>query len=535
MIYLVTAAGVILLIAAVQLYLHLLQRKLKQERIKKAIGRIPDDTPEFDSVECLLEALGEDRNAVDSITWNDLEMDQIFTRINSCITSAGEELLYAQMHLCRDDYAEKTLEISELIHDDKELHKKILSALCESGITNYNGAAAFAAGIKPPFPEKLILYRIAPLLFPAALIMLLIYPPLSIALLLAGLIFNMFLYYRAHKKHIELFGSLAYINEIAKAAKELTDIPEICTVFPKLRAHAVSMKKFSQAVNLMSPAAAGDDMMAAAYEFIKIMTQVEVLCGAKALQLIEKDGNFAAVYEAVGLCDAACAVENLRITLPKICRPEFISEMALDVRGLYHPLISAPVPNTVKLGSHTLITGSNASGKSSFIKACGVNCILARSLRLCSAESFSMPPLKTVTSMAVTDSTIDGDSYFMAELKSMRRLTAEPDGIICFIDEILKGTNTAERIAASAGVLEYLGRADCLCVCATHDTELTVMLADRYHNRHFTETVTEGRVVFDYLIRDGAAVTRNAIRLMEQMEFPEEITKRAVSLAEGSK
>ena len=100
----------------------------------------------------------------------------------------------------------------------------------------------------------------------------------------------------------------------------------------------------------------------------------------------------------------------------------------------------------------------------------------------------------------------------------------------CYIDEILRGTNTIERIAASASVLEYLHSQDCLCVAASHDIELTKILADKFDNYHFCEQVTDNEITFDYKIKNGASTTRNAVKLLDHMAFDESIVNKAEEL-----
>ena len=204
--------------------------------------------------------------------------------------------------------------------------------------------------------------------------------------------------------------------------------------------------------------------------------------------------------------------------------------MALVCDELYHPLLETPVANSAVFRRHTLFTGSNASGKSTFIKALAVNAILAQTLGVCAARAFTLPRALAVSSMAVSDNLCAGDSYFVAELKSLRRLLAcaqTGTPCLCFIDEILKGTNTVERIAASAAVLRHLAGCRCLCFVATHDRELTEMLAGLYENRHFSEQVGPEGVTFDYLLREGPAHTRNAIALLAQLGFPAKVTQAA--------
>ena len=104
--------------------------------------------------------------------------------------------------------------------------------------------------------------------------------------------------------------------------------------------------------------------------------------------------------------------------------------------------------------------------------------------------------------------------------------------VLCFVDEVLRGTNTVERIAASTQILKSLGSAGILCFAATHDIELTELLKKDFDNYHFEEEVRDGDVFFNYRLMTGKASTRNAIRLLELMGYDEKIIERATAQAE---
>ena len=99
--------------------------------------------------------------------------------------------------------------------------------------------------------------------------------------------------------------------------------------------------------------------------------------------------------------------------------------------------------------------------------------------------------------------------------------------MLCVVDEVLRGTNTVERIAASSELLLALAHRGCLCLAATHDIELCELLQSRFALYHFQERIVDGNIAFDYRLMPGAAQTRNAIRLLALMGFDREITARA--------
>ena len=137
--------------------------------------------------------------------------------------------------------------------------------------------------------------------------------------------------------------------------------------------------------------------------------------------------------------------------------------------------------------------------------------------------------------MAISDNVFDGDSYFIAEIKSLKRITelcAQEKPFISFIDEILKGTNTIERIAASASIMQWLSSNKGMTIIASHDMELTEISRKTYTNYHFKETIENNKVHFDYKIHSGPSKTRNAIKLLDVLDYPENIVKNANGIAE---
>ena len=227
----------------------------------------------------------------------------------------------------------------------------------------------------------------------------------------------------------------------------------------------------------------------------------------------------------------AIATASFRKSLPFFCTPEFTGEHRIQIEEIYHPLIDDPICNTVTIDRNCIITGSNASGKSTFIKAVAVNVILAHCIHTCMAKKISLPFAQIITSMAVRDDLMLGESYYIKEIKYLKRIieNLSPNRfIICTIDEILRGTNTKERIAASTAILRYLCKKNCIAVVASHDIELTRILDKIYANYHFREQIKDNDIIFDYKIYDGASTSSNAIKLLDYIGFPEEIITEAI-------
>jgi len=240
--------------------------------------------------------------------------------------------------------------------------------------------------------------------------------------------------------------------------------------------------------------------------------------------------EFMAIFEFIGRIDMSISLASFRKSLPFYCLPQFVREKSVMMEEVYHPLIQEPVCNTVTLDNNCIITGSNASGKSTFIKAVAINTILAQSIHTCTAKFFSLPNARVITSMAVRDDIMSGESYYMKEIKYLNRIIenlSDNRMVICVIDEILRGTNTQERIAASTAVLKYLSEANCLALIASHDIELTKLLEGTYSYYYFCDQMKDKDIEFDYKIQKGVSKTKNAIRLLEYLGFPKEIIMEA--------
>lgn len=245
-------------------------------------------------------------------------------------------------------------------------------------------------------------------------------------------------------------------------------------------------------------------------------------------------------YAALGQFDALSALASLRHDNPSWAFPE-IDESAevFEARQLGHPLIAADrrVANDVTVGppgGFLMVTGSNMSGKSTLLRAVGVNVVLAQAGAPVCAERLRMPPLRPCTSIHVQDSLEAGVSYFMAALERLKLVVATArsarDGgprVIYLLDEVLQGTNTAERQVAVRRVLRHLLGLPTIGVVTTHDLELAACdeLAAVCHPVHFTEGVEqhgEGvRLVFDYRLQPGIATSRNALKLLRSVGLDE--------------
>ncbi|MGI9625682.1 MAG: MutS-related protein, partial [Longimicrobiales bacterium] len=195
------------------------------------------------------------------------------------------------------------------------------------------------------------------------------------------------------------------------------------------------------------------------------------------------------------------------------------------------------VPNSVTMspGRGLVITGSNMSGKSTFLRTVGVTVVLAQTLNTCPAQAYSSPRLTLRSAIGRSDDLTAGKSYYLVEVDAVLDLlrsgaSAEPH--LFLFDEIFRGTNTVERLATGEAVLKSLpldskGDARHIVLAATHDGELVELLEELYDPYHFEETVQSDGLSFDYKLSPGQASTRTAIALLDIRGAPAAIVDAA--------
>ena len=243
------------------------------------------------------------------------------------------------------------------------------------------------------------------------------------------------------------------------------------------------------------------------------------------------------VFAAVGEIDAALSVASYRAGTPGWVRPMFVADgEPARMAGLRHPLLWDAVPNSIEFNppNGVIITGSNMSGKSTFLRTVGVSAVLAQSINTVLADAYECPRFAIRSCIGRADDPATGRSYYLMEVDAVLSLVqaARTDVThLMLFDELFRGTNAIERIAAGEAVLAALvplEGARHVVVAATHDDELVDLLAGRYEPHHFTDHVDGSGVMFDYKIRPGSSTTRNAIALLRMRGAPPELVEYAL-------
>ena len=467
---------------------------------------------------------------VDDTTWNDLDMDEVLRHIDASTSIVGSQALYA---LLREQGAPEEVlrQRAELTHafEQEELRLKVQEALTAIGQQAFHGAWRNLFSGQFEHPRGAWIYPILALL-PLTLALLGLISPVFLLLAAGAFLVNLVVYYRTQTTWKAEITSLRHLGAVLRCAQRLERInhPALADLRARIQAHNAPIRPIRFWLPLFGMQTVGD--MALVLEYLRIFFMIDMLSMVSIVRIINRSmQDVRALYDLVGEADAMLSVAQYGQRVPGLCRPVFEKERGMRFTGLAHPLLKNAVTNDLVWTRNVLLSGANASGKSTFIKAVAVNAILAQTIGLCRATALAMCRGRVMTAMAVRDNLLGGESYFVVEIQSLRRILEAMDGrmVYGFIDEILRGTNTIERIAASSAVLDAIARRNALCMAATHDIELTRLLRDVFQNLHFSETVDEEGIRFDYLLREGPTRTRNAIRLLQQMGYGQEIIAAA--------
>ena len=462
-----------------------------------------------------------EQSFIDDKTWSDLNMDTLFHKINFNFTAIGEMRLYATL---RGMFKVNQTSLINKFKDNKVFRLNVSYILSKIGKNVY-----------PLFPNQMlptkrnILLMFCPLLPFIGFAFIFLIPSKGILICLTFMILNAILSFKLKKSYDQDLKSIFYTANVIKQSQALSKIestPAISVDFT----HFKASRRFSGLLARVE----SQDMASSIIMFIKLVFMIDyVLFHLIQRSYFKYQEEVMACYDYISILDNHYSIAMYQHTLTHYCYPKINHNInGLQMKSIIHPLLDEEnaIANTIDISNHILLTGSNASGKSTFMKAVALNLILAQSIQTATAHSFIYQPGYVMTSMANADDVLSGDSYFMSELKSIRRLfnTHQCNKIYCFIDEIFKGTNTTERIAASESVLSYLDNQKAYqVIAATHDVELSTLLENTYNNYHFNESIQENSIFFDYKIKPGKANTRNAIELLRITQFPIDIYQRA--------
>ncbi|HVZ47705.1 MAG TPA: hypothetical protein VG916_02900 [Gemmatimonadaceae bacterium] len=475
--------------------------------------------------------------------WRDLDLAQVFLSVDYTASEPGRQTLYHRLRRPATA-AEPVMRldaVARALSRDPATADAARRALARLSDHRASGLEALMFGEVPRRPALWWCFPLLTLGAFACLALIAVWPRLVLGWLAVCAV-NVVVQVTYKPRVRAYVPALHELPGFLAAARELGTLrmPGLADEVQSLREGAAQLGSLRLATRwLMFEPGQANDLAASLYEYVNLLFLLDVNAFVFSTNALRTHAPLLRrMFEALGTIDVAQSVATWRATLPTWSTPEFTPPAkALQAEGVYHPLLADPVPNTIAIdGGGVLITGSNMSGKTTFVRALGVNAVLAQSLATACASAWRAPLLRVRTSITGGDSLADGKSYYLAEIESVLALVRAKEGgrqHLFLLDELFRGTNTTERVAAAYAVLAHLDQGLDITVVATHDLELLGLLRGTYALQHFTETVAGDDLTFTYRIRPGPSTTRNAIALLKVMQYPEAIVARAMALVDG--
>ncbi len=518
------------------------------EKIKNKWAKPIKSRRNFDLIKIYLDA-DNSKNKLSDVVADDLDLKSVFNYIDRTNSKPGKQYLYKKLHF-PETSIDKLLRLDERVEKlnadgpGRELIELELSKLNHGNA--YQIANLFLKTHAPLFAPVMDFYiKVVPYLILAAIISLVIFPN-PVSMIVLGVLFgyNIIFHFASKKKTSAYSDSLPQLLVMHKVAVWLVKNGKTVDTEDIKRSliNLAGLKRSLSVVNFESELVIDSGSPGyAIFQFFKILFLLEPHVYTSSVKHIGRyRDDIEKVFEFVAEVDMLIAIRSVREGLPFYNKPEFISQNAkMEITDLYHPLIDKCVPNSLytRADRGALITGSNMSGKTTFIKAIAVNTLLAQTFFTSCAKAYKAPFLKIQTSIKITDSIEEQQSFFQAQASAILNIvdnssSAEDIKSLVIIDEIFRGTNTIERIAAAKSVLSYITANDNFVFVSTHDLELAELLDEDFAIYSFEDSKSGKTLVFDYKLKEGLLKSKNGIAILASMGYPESVIEDAHIVSE---
>jgi MutS domain V len=468
-------------------------------------------------------------DTLDDQTWLDLEMDRVFAHVDRTLSTPGRLALYGflrQPALSGEVLAARD-RIMEAISREEPLRRAFRKAFARVGRATRSEASLpdllWSEGSLDERSDPWL--GIFGMAGAASLVAAVVLGGGFIVAAVVVFGVNAHWNVRTRVRHQETCLALAELGALFRCARELSRIthPALADRADRLKRALEATKDVARSVAFVSAGRVQDLL----YEYVSVLLLLE----ARAIRRAERQcrlhaDDLRAIYAVVGEVDALQAAASFRQGLATWSKPVWSStgeRVRLEIVGAVHPLLAGARPNDIRLdGRGCVVTGPNMSGKSTLLRTLGVNAVLAQTLLTCTAARYEGSFLLVRSSMCVADNLAAGKSLYLAEVERMLvliRAAERGDPVLCLVDELLAGTNSSDRSAASAAILGYLASHRSLVVASTHDADLAESLSASLDPLHFES----GSAADSHQVRPGVTRERNAVAILRTLGFPPQV------------
>jgi len=532
--------GIALFILFVIISSNFFDKTKKIEEIQYLIKAWPeayDNKFDFDKIHKFYEEYGptklkeKDFYNIDYQTAYDINVDDLLKEISICSSTPGEQMLYYLLRTPKlnVEELEKRNKIIEKLLEDSNLRGKIQQSLSNLGRQRKGEIFDLFNTTTIIKKWKVIAFNLIALSSLILLIFFLFIGSNYFLRFIGIFVIYMFISMRASAEVENELSSLNYLGNLIRAAKEISKIED------------EALKEYIEEINKrVIPVSKIDNKTKYIYNSSELDIFTETLNGFfltkirsyySIINIVKSNKqNLIELYALVGKLEAYISVASYRCRVSNYCIPKFLNnkDKTLIVKNAVHPLLEDGVPNSITLKNKgVILTGSNMAGKSTFMRTLATNILLSQSISTSLCDEYSGSFFRIISSLSLSDDVLSGTSYYLEECNSVLRILNSLDDEIpafCIIDEIFKGTNPIERIAASKEILKYIMNKNAISIVATHDLELAESCDDKYLRYYFCEDIDENEgLTFDFKLKPGICNTGNALKLLNFLGYPKEI------------
>lgn len=525
--------------AVAALFLHVRIKTLKRlKQLQEDWGKYQKRRRNFNEIAYYfrVNTPAPDTALIDDHTWTDLNMNDIFALLDRTLTGPGESVLYNLLrNPCTGD-SKHTLEHRDQLFSYFQVNQREreeLQTALQAMSDRDNGLTRLLWDQLPDKNPWSLLYSLLALVALLAVAAPFFFGSQGFLLLVLAFSVNSMIHYRVSAGFSFRIPTITNLATLLRTAKRISKLK-----IPILTQEQEELAQATQRVSMIRKktrnllvGSMNSSEIFLVIQYLKVLFLVEVRSFYGVLEDIKTlNQELRTIYALVGFLDSVQAIASYRESL-EFTKPQFTSGTCLKVEGIKHPLLKNPTPNTINIEEQgILITGSNMAGKSTFLRTLGVNVVLAQTIYTCLAANYNASFLQVTSSINKLDDISQQKSLYYAEAERLLNIIKPAYSdlpALCLIDELLSGTNYTERVAASEAILDYLSKKNTLVVAATHDLDLADKLKNSYQCYHFTDKVDKNNLAFDYTLKPGVATTRNAIKLLDHLGYPQEIISQA--------
>ncbi|GAA0724881.1 DNA mismatch repair protein MutS [Clostridium malenominatum] len=492
----------------------------------------------FEHIKRFFSMMEKEEYTIDDDTWNDMDMNRVYEKLDRTYSTLGECVLYFMLrNPLKDEEKLKNRDILiETFKNDSKLRESLSSIFFELSTDSKNTFLDMIESELVVNKFKYYLYTLLGKIFPIiAIILTILSPEKYVMMVLGSASLNMFVNH-LERNTIKSRG-IIYLKDILKSAKKISNIKNtnIKDYTDTITTNLKQVKNIDRSTLLIGLV----NMWAGFFEPISVLFLIEECAYYRISGVLkEKKEYLINLFHTLGELEAIMSISGYQNNLKHpYTKPIFTKEVSLTITEGVHPLLDNPVANSISIKNKGIVlTGTNMSGKSTFLRMIGINILLSQTFYFALAKDYKASFFNIVSSISPNDDLSKGKSYYMAEAEGILRIVnalKKQLPVFCPIDEIFRGTNPIERIAMSAEILSYLNNGRTIPIVATHDRELVDILKNIYEFYYFSEDVdNKNGLSFDYKLKVGVSQTRNAIRLLEYIGYPKEVTEKAYKRAE---